>query len=102
VYHIEGALGLPPGSMTVAANMDRADLAQVTLSDPRVMRKSIPWPGASNPGGSVADPIRPGVWQDLDDVEYVVAGHHLQIMVHRIGQVDRRCVEPARRARHPP
>ncbi|MCW2912407.1 MAG: hypothetical protein JWN52_475 [Actinomycetia bacterium] len=78
--YIEGAMGLPPGTMTIAPNLDRADLAQVTLSDPRVMRQPIPWPGPSNPGASVADPVRPGVWQDLDDVEYVMTNHHLQIM----------------------
>lgn len=78
--HIEGAMGLPPGTMTVTADMDRADRAKVVLSDPRVMRNPIPWPGPSRPGGSIAEPLRPGLWQDLEDVEYAIVGHHLQIM----------------------
>lgn len=78
--HIEGAMGLPPGSMTVAPNMDRADLAQVTFSDPRIMRTPIPWPGPSHPGASIAEPLRPGVWQDGDDVQHIIIGHHVQVM----------------------
>ncbi|MBD2894771.1 hypothetical protein amrb99_36980 [Actinomadura sp. RB99] len=78
--HIEGAMGLPPGTMTVAPNMDRADLAHVTLSDPRLMREPIGWPGPSRPGGSIAEPLRPAVWQDGEDVEHILIGHHLQAM----------------------
>lgn len=78
--HIEGAMGLPPGTLTVAADLDRADRAQVTLSDPRIMRAPIPWPGPSRPGGSIAEPVRPGVWQDGDDVADTIPGSHRQFM----------------------
>ncbi|MFB4300660.1 hypothetical protein [Actinomadura sp. NTSP31] len=78
--HIEGAMGLPPGTMTVAPNMDRADLAHVTFSDPRIMREPIPWPGPSRPGASIAEPLRPAVWQDGEDVEHIIVGHHVQAM----------------------
>ncbi|WP_395108669.1 hypothetical protein [Actinomadura sp. SCN-SB] len=78
--HIEGAMGLPPGTLTVSPDTDRADRAKATLSDPRIMREPIPWPGPSRPGGSIAEPLRPGVWQDGDDVEYVIVGHHRQDM----------------------
>lgn len=78
--HLESAMRLPPGAATVTADTDRADRAHLTISDPRVMRAPIPWPGPSRPGASIADPLRPGVWQDLDDVAYTLLGHHLQIM----------------------
>ncbi len=78
--YVEAVLELPPGSVTVTTDIDRADHANVTVSDPRVMRNPIAWPGPSNPGASIADPIRPGVWQDLDPVEYVIVGHHVQVM----------------------
>lgn len=78
--YIEGAMGLPPGTMTVAANMDNAALAQVTLSDPRVLRTPLLYPGPSRPGASIAEPLRPGVWQDADDVGFVLVGQHLQVM----------------------
>jgi hypothetical protein len=78
--YVEGAMGLPPGTMTVTADLDNAAMANVVVSDPRVMRRPIPWPGPSLADASIAVPIRPGVWQDLDDVEYTITGHHVQVM----------------------
>lgn len=80
IEYVEGGMGLPPGSIGVAPNEDRADYAHVTISDPRVMKRPIPWPGPSLPGRSISEPLRPGLWQDLDPVEHVFIGHHLQIM----------------------
>ena len=80
VEYVEGGMGLPPGSVSIAPDENRADRAHMTISDPRVMKAPIPFPGPSKPGGSIADPIRPGLWQDLDPVQYVMTGHHLQIM----------------------
>lgn len=80
VAHVESGIHLPPGSITAAIDPDDASKARVTISDPRVMKRPIPWPGPSRPGRSVADPLRIGLWQDLDPVEYVIVGHHLQIM----------------------
>ncbi|TMR95597.1 hypothetical protein [Nonomuraea basaltis] len=78
--YLESAMHLPPGTMSVTTNRDDAAAADVTLSDPRVMEKPIHWPGPSRPGGSAADPLQPGIWQDLEKVLYLVTGHHLQIM----------------------
>lgn len=78
--YVESGIGLPPGSITTSIDPDHADRAKVVISDPRVMKNPIPWPGPSRPGASIADPIRPGLWQDLDEVEYVIVGHHLQVM----------------------
>jgi hypothetical protein len=78
--YIESALKLPPGSVTATPDMDRADLVDVTVSDPRVMRNSLPWPGPSRAGKSIAEPIRPGLFQDLDEVELIIPGNHLQVM----------------------
>ncbi|MFG1826717.1 DNA translocase FtsK [Microbispora bryophytorum] len=80
VAYVESGIPLPPGSITTAIDPDDASKAKVTISDPRVMKNPIAWPGASRPGASIADPIRLGLWQDLDPVEYVIVGHHLQIM----------------------
>ncbi|MEV0968532.1 hypothetical protein [Microtetraspora glauca] len=78
--YMESGMHLPPGSLTVTVDPDDASRADVVLSDPRVMKKPIPWPGPAWPGGSIADPLRVGVWQDLDVVEYCILGHHLQLM----------------------
>lgn len=78
--YIEAALALPPGAMTATPDMDRADLVDVVISDPRTMRNPIPWPGPSRPGASIAEPIRPGLFQDLEPVDLVIPGSHLQVM----------------------
>src|SRR5690606_9513810 len=77
---IESAARLPPGAVTVTGHDHRADQADVTVSDPRVLRRPIPWPGPSRPGASIAEPLRVGLWQDGEDVEHTIVGHHLQIM----------------------
>ncbi|MER6508266.1 hypothetical protein ABT158_15705 [Nonomuraea sp. NPDC001636] len=80
VPYVESGIGLPPGSITTAVDPDDASKASVTISDPRVMKHPIAWPGPSRVGASIAAPIRPGLWQDLDEVEYIIVGHHVQIM----------------------
>jgi hypothetical protein len=80
VEYMAGGMGLPSGAISIAEDENRADRALITISDPRVMKKPIPFPGPSLAGASIAAPIRPGLWQDLDPVQYTIAGHHLQIM----------------------
>ncbi|MFI6907330.1 hypothetical protein ACIBKY_39150 [Nonomuraea sp. NPDC050394] len=80
VPYIESGIGLPPGSITTAVDPDDASKAKVIISDARVMKQPIAWPGPSRIGASIAAPIRPGLWQDLDEVEYVIVGHHVQVM----------------------
>lgn len=79
---IESAMQLPPGTVTVTQDEDRADRADVSFSDPRVIKRpgGIAWPGPSHPGESIDKPLRIGVYQDGDPVEYRFVGHHLQIM----------------------
>ncbi|HEX6353224.1 hypothetical protein [Actinophytocola sp.] len=75
IGRLESGMQVPPGTIALAADPDRADLAEITLSDPRVLRNPILWPGPSRPGGSIDDPIRVGVWQDGDDCEYSPRRH---------------------------
>jgi len=70
----------PPGSITAAEHPDRADYAKITLTDPRLMRTPIPYPGPSRPGASIDEPIRLGLWQDADPAEVTVPGYHVQVM----------------------
>lgn len=76
---MESAMGMPPGSILATANEDRADVADMSLTDPRLLKYPVAWPGPYRPGGSICEPLRPGIWQDGNDVEYVMTGHHLQI-----------------------
>ena len=45
IQKIEAAAHWPPGTMTVFPNMDNARLADVILSDPRILRKPVLWEG---------------------------------------------------------
>lgn len=76
----ETGMRLPPGTLQGVKNIDRADLVNVTISDPRILREAISWPGPSRVGASIAEPLRIGLWQDADPVEYVIVGHHIQVM----------------------
>ncbi|MEU3162879.1 hypothetical protein [Streptosporangium sp. NPDC006930] len=80
VPYIESGIPLPPGSITASIDPDDASKAHITISDPRVMKKPIPWPGPSRPGASIAQALRTGLWQDLDEVAHIIVGHHVQIM----------------------
>jgi hypothetical protein len=80
VRHVESGGQVPPGSLSIAEDPDRADHALVVLSDPRRIRKPVPWPGPSLPGVSIAHPLRPGIWQDGRPVAHILPGHHVHIM----------------------
>ncbi|AQZ67580.1 hypothetical protein BKM31_44455 [[Actinomadura] parvosata subsp. kistnae] len=77
---LESGMQLPPGSVTIARDDDRADRAFVTVSNPRTIREPVPWPGPSHPGASIDQPVRPGLYQDGDDVLVRFVGFHLQVM----------------------
>ncbi|KAB2351616.1 DNA translocase FtsK [Actinomadura rudentiformis] len=78
--YIESGMKLPPGSVNVAQDEDDASQAHVTISDPRIMKRPLPWPGPYRPGGSIAEALRPGMYQDMSEVLHPFTGHHLQIM----------------------
>ena len=72
--------GVPPGYLTMTRNPDAAHRTRVVFADPRLLNRSLPWPGASLPGGSMAEPIRVGIWQDGTPVTFVPVGYHDQVM----------------------
>lgn len=78
--YIESGMHLPPGSVSVAGDEDDAARAHFTITDPRVMKRPIPWPGPSAPGGSIALPLRVGVYQDSETAVHPILGHHSQFM----------------------
>ncbi|HEU5024637.1 MAG TPA: hypothetical protein VFV01_06905 [Spirillospora sp.] len=77
---IEGGLRFPPGSVVLAGDEDDHSRMHVTVTDPRVMKRPIPWAGPYRPGGSIADALRIGVYQDMTEVLTVLVDGHLQIM----------------------
>lgn len=77
--NMETAMGLPPGALTITADQNRADLAAMSISDPRILHNTLPYYGPLHPDGSIADPIRLGLYQDMNPVDLVLLGYHLMI-----------------------
>lgn len=77
---IESAARLPPGSVLITADRDRADRSKLVIADPRILDKPLPWPGPSRPQASIAEPLRLGRWQDGKPMEVTVPGWHHQVM----------------------
>jgi hypothetical protein len=84
IENLEGALGHPPGSWSLSGDPRNAADVLVKITDPETLdREPLPWPygmRGSNPGGSIAEPINPGLWQDGTLMQYVLLRHHLQII----------------------
>ncbi|MFC5744856.1 DNA translocase FtsK [Actinomadura rugatobispora] len=78
--YIESGMQFPPGSVVITRDKTDASKANITVTNPLVMDSPIPWPGPSRPGGSIADPLRVGIFQDSDPMEMRVPGNNLQIM----------------------
>lgn len=75
---LESGLGHPPGSWTVTPDNANAGYSRVSISDPQVLDAApLPWPGPSRPGSSIAEPIRGGLWQDAEEMNYLLRDHHL-------------------------
>ncbi|KAB2341872.1 hypothetical protein [Actinomadura rudentiformis] len=80
VDRMESGLQFPPGSVVLAEDEDDASRMHVTVTDPRTMKKPLPWIGPYRPGGSIAEPLRPGLYQDMSDVLHTFIGHYMQTM----------------------
>ncbi|GGP97419.1 hypothetical protein [Streptosporangium pseudovulgare] len=77
---MEAAGRLPTGALVATPNPANAGTPTVTLSDPLLLEEPILWPGPSRPGGSIAEPLRIGIFQDGTTFEICLVGSHLQIM----------------------
>jgi hypothetical protein len=77
---IESAAGIPPGTLIINPDLTNARRAKAIVSDPNSLHTPIPYPGPSWLGGSIADPISVGLYQDGTEVEWELAGLQVQIM----------------------
>lgn len=57
-------LGLHKGSVRIVGDPDNLSRGAMTIVPSDVLRHPQPWPGPSHPGGSIADPVVPGVYED--------------------------------------
>jgi hypothetical protein len=64
IKHIAGELGVSPTSIRIVPDPDRADQATLVVVPKDELKTVTPWPGPSNPGGSITDPIVIGIYED--------------------------------------
>jgi hypothetical protein len=77
---LEAAAEVPPGSFHMTRDRTNSKRATVTITDPLVMDSPIPWPGPSRPGGSIAEPLDLGIYEDSEPMRLILPGNHVQIM----------------------
>jgi hypothetical protein len=78
--NVEGGLNWPKGTLTIMQNANDASIADITVSDPRILDNPYDWPGPSAVGASIAVPLQVGVWQDGEMVDLTILENHVQIM----------------------
>lgn len=61
---IEAAAGIPAGRSRVIEDTDNAGRSTLVLVKEDVLKEAITWPGPSHAGGSIADPIHLGMYED--------------------------------------
>ncbi|MGK5737907.1 hypothetical protein ACSNOA_03545, partial [Micromonospora sp. URMC 103] len=59
-----GALGVRPGAVRIAADPHDAGRAELVIVPNDPLERGAVWPGPSNPGGSIHDPLPAGVYED--------------------------------------
>lgn len=73
---IASGLGVPATGVRFSPDPDRADRAQIVVVPTDQLRRALPWPGPSAPGGSIAEPLVPGLYEDAGLVRLYLPGDH--------------------------
>lgn len=71
---IASAAGIPATAVRMTADPDDHSRVTMSLVAQDVLKKPMPWPGPSVPGGSVAKPIVMGVCEDGLPLEFYLSG----------------------------
>lgn len=71
---IASYLGLRKGAVRIAENPDDASQAEMTVVPNDVLRHPADWTGPSHPGGSIADPLVIGVYEDTEVIKLWLPG----------------------------
>lgn len=61
---LASALSVGTNSIRVEPDPDHHDRATLTVVPQDMLKTSLPWPGPSAPGGSIADPLNVGIYGD--------------------------------------
>ncbi|MGW1199515.1 plasmid transfer protein TraB [Streptomyces sp. NPDC002536] len=61
---LASALDVPKNAVRVTPDPDSASRAQLTIVPHDLLKNTVPYPGPSHPGGSIADPVHVGIYED--------------------------------------
>ncbi|MCC3775341.1 sporulation protein SsgA, partial [Streptomyces sp. UNOB3_S3] len=61
---LASALDVPKNAIRVTPDPDSASRAQLTVVPHDLLKNTVPYPGPSHPGGSIADPVHVGIYED--------------------------------------
>lgn len=64
VKHIASELGVSPTAVRIQPDPDRGDHATLIVVPQDMLKQTTPWPGPSDPGGSITYPIHIGIYED--------------------------------------
>jgi hypothetical protein len=64
IKHIAGELGVSPTSIRIVPDSDRADRTTMVITPVDMLTEGTPWPGPSSFGGSIAEPVINGLYED--------------------------------------
>ncbi|MGZ9931716.1 plasmid transfer protein TraB [Streptomyces sp. NC-S4] len=64
ITRIAGALDVPKTAIRIQENPDSASRVMLTVVPLDLLKNTVPCPGPSHPGGSIADPVHVGIYED--------------------------------------
>ncbi|MFC5719855.1 plasmid transfer protein TraB [Streptomyces gamaensis] len=64
---LASALDVPKNAIRVLPDPDSASRAQLTVVPLDLLKNTVPYPGPSHPGGSIADPVHVALYEDGTD-----------------------------------
>lgn len=67
IKNIASELGVSPNSVKILPNPDNAAQAELVVIPEDMLKKATPWPGPSSLGGSIAEPIVIGIYEDGEE-----------------------------------
>lgn len=71
---LAGALRLHKGAVRISGDPDDLSQATMTIVPNDVLRHPQAWPGPSAPGGSIVEPLVPGLYEDNEPVQLWLPG----------------------------
>lgn len=61
---LASALDVPKNAVRMTPDPDSASRAQLTIVPHDLLKNTVPYPGPSHPGGSIADPVHTSIYED--------------------------------------